>query len=57
MLWDGSTAIAPLHQPLPRGLVDIPLTDRQPGHLVLAWRTEPTTDVVGLFVDLATGTG
>jgi DNA-binding transcriptional LysR family regulator len=49
VLWNGMTAIAPLDQLLPPGLVVVPVDDRAPSRLVLAWRTDRSTPIVRSF--------
>lgn len=50
VLWDGATALAPLHQPLPEGLTIIPVDDRQPNRLLVAWRRDAINPLVRSFL-------
>jgi DNA-binding transcriptional LysR family regulator len=54
VLWNGRTALAPLDQVLPPGLVAVPVSDRPPSELVLAWRAADTDPVIRSFVASAT---
>ncbi|MBO8191524.1 LysR family transcriptional regulator [Streptomyces oryzae] len=54
VLWNGTSALAPLDQPLPAGLVVVPLSDRPPSDLVVAWpRTAARSPLVRGFVQVA----
>lgn len=53
VLWNGSIAIAPLSQQLPDGLTIVPVNDREPNLLLLAWRRDRTTAMVRSFIDSA----
>lgn len=53
VLWDGAIAIAPLAQQLPDGLKIVPVNDRTPNLLLLAWRGDRTTAIVRSFIDIA----
>lgn len=53
VLWDHMAALAPLDQVLPPGLTVIPVNDRPPSELVLAWRASDRNPIVGSFVDIA----
>lgn len=53
VLWDGLTALAPLDQLLPPGLTVIPVDDREPSDLVLAWRAADRNPIVSSFVEIA----
>jgi DNA-binding transcriptional LysR family regulator len=52
VLWNGTSALAPLGQALPRGLVIVPVTDRGPSQLVVAWQGKPGP-LIRSFVDVA----
>jgi DNA-binding transcriptional LysR family regulator len=52
-LWNGTSALAPLDQLLPAGLVAVPVTDRPPSRLVVAWRKAAPNPLVRSFVRLA----
>ncbi|GAA0961303.1 LysR substrate-binding domain-containing protein [Kribbella koreensis] len=43
VLWNGTVGIAPLGHDLPPGLTVVPLSDRPPSHLVLAWSSTNKT--------------
>jgi DNA-binding transcriptional LysR family regulator len=49
VLWNGTSALAPLDQVLPPGLVTVPVDDRPPSRLVLAWRSAQVTPLVRSF--------
>ena len=53
VLWSGATALAPLGQHLPAGLVLVPVTDRAPHRLVVAWRRDHGDPLVRSFADAA----
>jgi DNA-binding transcriptional LysR family regulator len=53
VLWDGTSALAPLDQQVPDGLTVVPVADRPPSHLVVAWRTGVRDPMVRSFVDVA----
>jgi DNA-binding transcriptional LysR family regulator len=53
VLWNGTSALAPLGQPLPPGLIAVPVDDRVPSHLVVAWRGDRTSPLVRSFVRIA----
>jgi DNA-binding transcriptional LysR family regulator len=42
VLWNGMSALAPIDQPLPAGLVTVPVSDRLPTHLVVTTRHDCT---------------
>jgi DNA-binding transcriptional LysR family regulator len=44
--WNGTLVIAPLGQALPDGLVCVPLADRPPSRVVLAWREDDSARLV-----------
>jgi DNA-binding transcriptional LysR family regulator len=56
VLWNGSVGVAPLGHPLPDGLTTVPLRDKPPCHLVVAWQTADPSPLVRSFADLATST-
>jgi DNA-binding transcriptional LysR family regulator len=53
VLWDGLTALAPVDQLLPPGLTVVPVDDREPSRLVLAWRAADRNPLVRSFVAVA----
>ncbi|WP_433220358.1 LysR substrate-binding domain-containing protein [Dactylosporangium sp. CS-047395] len=53
VLWNGTSALAPLDQPLPPGLVTVPVHDRAPSRLLIAWRADRVTPLVRSFVHIA----
>ncbi|WNM29064.1 LysR family transcriptional regulator [Streptomyces sp. Li-HN-5-11] len=53
VLWNGTSALAPIDQPLPAGLVVVPLSDRPPSDLVVAWPTTACGPLVRGFVQVA----
>ncbi|WP_328609872.1 LysR substrate-binding domain-containing protein [Amycolatopsis sp. NBC_00345] len=53
VLWNGMSALAPLDQVTPAGLVTVPVTDRPPSRLVLAWPATRPSPLVGSFVRIA----
>lgn len=53
VLWNGMSALAPVDQLLPAGLVTVPVADRAPSRLVLAWPAGATSPLVRSFVRLA----
>lgn len=54
VLWDGVSALAPLDQLMPAGLVTVPVADRAPSRLVLAWPVLDPSPLVRSFVRAAT---
>jgi DNA-binding transcriptional LysR family regulator len=52
-LWNGTSALAPVDQPLPTGLVAVPLSDRPPSELVVAWPKTGRSPLVRSFVRVA----
>ncbi|MGV9566968.1 LysR substrate-binding domain-containing protein [Streptomyces sp. NPDC003480] len=52
-LWNGTSALAPVDQPLPAGLVAVPLSDRPPSDLVVAWPKTGRSPLVRSFVQVA----
>jgi DNA-binding transcriptional LysR family regulator len=53
VLWNRTSALAPLNQPLPQGLVVVPVSDRAPSQLVVAWRGTDPSPLVRSFVEIA----
>ncbi|MFF4489616.1 LysR family transcriptional regulator [Streptomyces sp. NPDC001544] len=53
VLWNGTSALAPIDQPLPAGLVVVPLNDRPPSDLVVAWPRTASSPLVRGFVQVA----
>ncbi|MFF3573493.1 LysR family transcriptional regulator [Nocardia jiangxiensis] len=53
VLWNATSALAPLDQPLPTGLVVVPFHDRPPSHLVVAQSEAAPSPLVRSFVQLA----
>jgi DNA-binding transcriptional LysR family regulator len=53
VLWNGMSALAPLDQLLPPGLVTVAVTDRPPSKLVLAWPATNPSPLVRSFVRIA----
>jgi DNA-binding transcriptional LysR family regulator len=52
-LWDGTAALAPVDQPVPAGLTVVPLADREPSRLVVAWPATGSNPLVRGFVQIA----
>jgi DNA-binding transcriptional LysR family regulator len=52
-LWNGTSALAPVDQPLPAGLVAVSLSDRRPSELVVAWPKAGRSPLVRSFVQVA----
>ena len=55
--WNGTSALAPLSQTLPRGLVVVPVSDREPSHLVVAWSRSTASPLIRAFTEVAVATG
>jgi DNA-binding transcriptional LysR family regulator len=53
-LWNRISALAPIDQPLPDGLVAVPFRDRPPSDLVVAWPKSGRSPLVRSFVRVAT---
>lgn len=51
--WNGISALAPVDQPLPPGLVVVPLTGRPPSDIVVAWPRRRRGRLVRGFVEVA----
>ncbi|MEV6825759.1 LysR family transcriptional regulator [Amycolatopsis sp. NPDC051102] len=50
VLWNGTAALAPVGQPLPPGLRIVPVADRPPSELVVAWPKAGSSPLVRSFV-------
>jgi DNA-binding transcriptional LysR family regulator len=57
VLWNGTSALAPVDQPMPEGLVVVPLEDRPPSDLVVAWPRTACGPLVRGFVHVAKNSG
>jgi DNA-binding transcriptional LysR family regulator len=53
VLWNGTSALAPLNQHVPDGLTVVPVVDRPPSHLLVAWKTGARDPMIRSFVDVA----
>ncbi|NUP67121.1 MAG: LysR family transcriptional regulator, partial [Nonomuraea sp.] len=53
VLWNGTVGLTTLGHPLPDGLVSVPLTDRPPSRLVVAWAASGAGPLVRSFARLA----
>lgn len=53
VLWNGTSALAPIDQPMPDGLVVVPLSDRPPSELVVAWPRTARSPLVRGFIQVA----
>ncbi|MFC0435623.1 LysR family transcriptional regulator [Kutzneria buriramensis] len=53
VVWNGTSALAPVDQPLPAGLVVVPLDDRPPSEIVVAWPKTSRSPLVRSFVQVA----
>jgi DNA-binding transcriptional LysR family regulator len=53
VLWNGTSALAPVNQPLPQGLLVVPVSDREPTQLVVAWRGSSPSPLIRSFVEVA----
>lgn len=53
VLWRNTTTFAPLPQALPDGLVNVPVTDKEPSRLLVAWKRNSASPLVAAFVDIA----
>ncbi|MEV8371093.1 LysR substrate-binding domain-containing protein [Kribbella sp. NPDC056861] len=53
VLWNGQSALAPVDQLLPAGLIVVPAEDRKPNDLVLAWRETEASPLIRSFVEVA----
>ncbi|WP_370965788.1 LysR family transcriptional regulator [Amycolatopsis sp. cg9] len=57
VLWNGISAFAPLGQPLPPGLRIIPVTDRPPSTVAVAWPKSAAGPLVRGFIRVAASLG
>lgn len=53
VVWNGTSALAPVDQPLPTGLTVVPLADRPPSEIVVAWPKTSRSPLVRSFVQVA----
>jgi DNA-binding transcriptional LysR family regulator len=53
VMWNGTSVLAPLNQSVPEGLTVVPVADRPPSHLVVAWRRGNHDPIVRAFVEVA----
>ena len=53
VLWNGMSALAPLDQVTPAGLVIVPVAGRPPSRLVLAWPATRPSPLIRSFVRIA----
>ena len=53
VLWNGTSALAPVDHPMPAGLVTVPFSDRPPSALVVAWPKAGRNPLVRSFVQVA----
>ena len=53
VLWNGTVGLTPLGHPVPDGLVVVPLVDKPPTSLVLAWNSAAHSPLIRSFVDVA----
>lgn len=53
VLWNGTSALAPIDQPLPAGLVVVPLSDRPSSDLAVAWPRAACSPLVRGFIQVA----
>lgn len=53
VVWNGTSALAPVDQPLPAGLVVVPLADRPLTEIVVAWPKTSRSPLVRSFVQAA----
>ncbi|WP_278262739.1 LysR substrate-binding domain-containing protein [Nocardia sp. AG03] len=53
VLWNGTVGLTPLGHPVAEGLVVVPLADKPPSSLVLAWPSAAPNPLVHSFVALA----
>lgn len=57
VLWSSATTLAPLTQVLPAGLVAVPVHDKTPSEIVVAWKRATRNPLVPLFVEMARDAG
>lgn len=55
-MWTGRIGLAPLSQPLPTGLVIVPLVDMPPSDLIVAWHSTNADPLALSFCDIAAKT-
>lgn len=55
-LWNGLIGLAPVRQPVPKGLVIVPLVDKSPSDLVVAWNRSGQDPLVRSFCRIAAKT-
>ena len=53
VLWSSASTLAPLNQALPEGLVNVPVTDKDPSQLVVAWKPAAENPLISSFVEIA----
>ncbi|MEU2422252.1 LysR family transcriptional regulator [Streptomyces sp. NPDC007851] len=53
VLWNNTSALAPVDQPMPDGLVVVPLSDRPASDLVVAWPRTALSPLVRGFIQVA----
>ncbi|MFD4353562.1 LysR family transcriptional regulator [Nocardia sp. NPDC058518] len=53
VLWNGTVGLTPLGHPVPDGLVVVPLVDKPPSSLVLAWNSAEHSPLIRSFIDVA----
>lgn len=53
VLWNNTSALAPVDQAMPDGLVVVPLSDRPPSDLVVAWPRTARSPLVRGFIQVA----
>ncbi|MGY0497366.1 hypothetical protein ACWZHB_02565 [Nocardia sp. FBN12] len=51
VLWNGTVGLTPVGHPVPDGLVVVPLVDKPPSSLVLAWNND--SPLIRSFIDIA----
>ncbi|MFD9894159.1 LysR family transcriptional regulator [Amycolatopsis sp. NPDC059027] len=56
VVWNGTSALAPVDQPLPAGLLVVPLTGHPPSEIVVAWPKTSRNPLVRAFVQAAGST-
>ena len=53
VLWSGATTFAPIGQPLPQGLVNVPAPEKSASRIVVAHKHSESSPYVRSFVDIA----
>jgi DNA-binding transcriptional LysR family regulator len=53
VLWNGTVGLAPVAHPLPTGLTSVPLLDKPPSRLVVAWAGDDPGPLIRSFVRIA----